>query len=368
VKNIEFKLPIPIQSVFVIAEAGVNHNGDADLAVELVEAAIDSGADAIKFQTFSADEVVTQDAEKAEYQKRQTGEASQWEMLRELELPRELHFQLKDICEQVGVEFMSTAFDEKSLEFLVKEVGVKRLKIPSGEITNGPFLLEHAQTGLDCIVSTGMANLGEIEEALGVLAFGYLAGSKSPGRNAFREAYRSRQGQDLLKQHVSLLHCTTDYPAAYESLNLRAMDTMASAFELPVGYSDHSIGLAVPLAAVARGACIIEKHFTLDRNLPGPDHSASLNPGELTQMVAGIRAVESALGFSEKMASDGEWANIPIARRSLVADNSIETGESFSSKNLGIKRPGHGISPMEYWDHLGRSAARKYDKDELIGD
>ena len=356
----------PSSPVFVIAEAGVNHNGDAELAVELVEAAIDSGADAVKFQTFQADLVVTKEAEKAEYQLRQDSSESQWSMLKSLELPRPLHFQLKDLCDQVGIEFMSTAFDIDSLDFLVKEVGVKRLKVPSGEITNAPYLLDHAKTGLDCIVSTGMSSLAEVETALGVLAFGYIDSGEPPGSDAFQDAFRSPEGQQLLHKHVALLHCTTEYPVPYDCVNLRAMNTMRSAFDLSVGYSDHTLGTAVSLAAVACGACIIEKHFTLDKNLPGPDHSASLMPDELTRMIAGIRAVEISLGHREKRPSAAELKNIGIARRSLVASREIQKGELLGPDNLVVKRPGTGINPMRYWEICGRPASRYYLADELI--
>lgn len=353
-------------SVFIIAEAGVNHNGSLQTALQLVDAAVAAGADAVKFQTFKAEKLVTQAASKAEYQKQTTGAAeSQLEMLRQLELKYEFHFQLRDYCQRQGIEFLSTAFDSDSLGFLVEELGLSRLKIPSGEITNGPFLLAHAQTGKDIIVSTGMATLGEVETALGVLAFGFL-GWEQPSLASFQQAYSSSAGQAVLTEKVTLLHCTSEYPTPMTDVNLRAMDVLLQAFGLPVGYSDHTEGLVVPIAAVARGAVLIEKHFTLDRGQKGPDHLVSLEPDELTQMVRDIRAVEQALGRPGKMPQAVEIQNRAVARKSLVASTAIVTGEKFSAENLTTKRPGTGLSPMEYWRLLGQTSHRSYEADDLL--
>lgn len=353
-------------SVFVIAEAGVNHNGRLDTALQLVDAAVEAGADAVKFQTFKAENLVTQKAGKAEYQKQATGgEESQLAMLQKLELKYEFHLQLRDYCRQKGIVFLSTAFDFGSLRFLVDEVCVDKLKIPSGEVTNGPFLLAHAQTDKGIILSTGMTTLGEVELALGVLAFGYL-GCEQPSIGAFQQAYGSEQGQAILKEKVTLLHCTSEYPTPMQHVNLRAMDTLAQAFGLAVGYSDHTEGMVVPLAAVARGATVIEKHFTLSRQLQGPDHKVSLEPVELKRMVDGIRELELALGGGCKMPQRDELANRNVVRKSLVADTEISVGEPFSVDNLTSKRPGSGVSPMEFWRLLGQVSNRHYRTDDLI--
>jgi N-acetylneuraminate synthase len=382
-------------SVFIIAEAGVNHNGNLETARQLVDAAVAAGADAVKFQTFKAENLVTQHAGKAAYQKITTAkdggsvaigrepmrptdaDENQLTMLKRLELKYELHFQLLAYCQKLGIEFLSTAFDFESLDFLVRELGVETLKVPSGEITNGPFLLAHAQTGKPIILSTGMATLGEVETALGVLAFGYLAiagdtgsvGSlqqRQPSSSAFQKAYSSAQGQAVLREKVTLLHCTSEYPTPMENINLKAMDVLQQAFSLRVGYSDHSVGLVVPVAAVARGATVIEKHFTLDRTQQGPDHKVSLEPDELKAMVQGIRDVEKALGQGLKGPQSMELENQKVVRKSLVARCSISSGECFTETNLTIKRPGTGKSPMDYWALLGESSNRNYDADELI--
>jgi N-acetylneuraminate synthase len=353
-------------SVFIIAEAGVNHNGDPAIALQLVDAAAAAGADAVKFQTFSAKKVVTTSAKKAAYQKQTTGaNENQLSMLQKLELPQKLHFQLADYCQDKGIQFLSTAFDFDSLTFLVDEVKVERLKLPSGEITNGPFLLAHAQTGKEIILSTGMASLDEIETALGVLAFGYL-GLPVPSLTAFPKAYKSQLGQSILREKITLLHCTTAYPTPLCDINLRAIYTMTQTFGLPVGYSDHSEGITVSVAAVACGATLIEKHFTLDRDLPGPDHKASLEPHELKAMVEAIREVEQALGDGIKAPRPSELANKETARRSLVAATEIKQGDLFTDNNITAKRPGAGRSPMEYWDILGSPSSKDYKSDSVI--
>lgn len=288
-------------------------------------------------------------------------------MLKRLELDRELHFRLRDYCQQEGIEFLSTAFDELSLKFLVEEVGVKRLKLPSGEINNAPLVLAHARAGCDIIISTGMATLAEIERCLGVIAYGLLnSGDAIPARGAFEEAYFSARGQELLKEKVQILHCTTEYPAPFADINLKAMDTIANAFHLPVGYSDHSQGVVVPIAAVARGACVIEKHFTLDCNMEGPDHKASLEPGELKNMVDAIRQVELTLGDGVKGPRPSELLNRENVRKSLVATKDIQKGDVFTPENLGVKRPGDGIDPYDYWSYLGQTSVQGYKEGELI--
>lgn len=351
----------------IIAEAGVNHNGSLELALQLVEEAAAAGADVVKFQTFRAERLVTRFAPKAEYQKRETGEEqSQLDMLRALELDEDMHRRLIERCKSRGVEFLSTPFDQESLRLLTDVLELPRLKLGSGELTNAPLLLAAARTGKQIILSTGMGTLAEVEEALGVLAFGYAAHGTEPSRSAFRAAFASEKGQTALQEKVVLLHCTTEYPTPAADVNLRAMDTLRSAFCLPVGYSDHTEGISVALAAVARGAVVIEKHFTIDRFLPGPDHKASLIPAELASMAAEIRRVEVALGDGIKRPAESERKNMSIARKSLVAASAIAAGEAFGPNNLTVKRSGRGIDPMLYWDLLGRPAPRAFSEDEQI--
>lgn len=354
----------------IIAEAGVNHNGDEKLAFELVDAAWKAGADIVKFQTFKAKNLVTAEAAQADYQVANTQKKeSQLEMLSRLELSWDAHHKLIAHCNKLGIEFLSTAFDSESLAFLVNELGIKRLKLPSGELTNAPLVLEHARTGCDIIVSTGMATLSEIEAALGVIAFGYTAPEDmKPGIEAFQRAYASVEGQKALKEKVVILHCTTEYPAPLEEINLRVMDTLRQAFDLPAGYSDHSEGITIPIAAVARGAVVIEKHFTLDKTMEGPDHKASLEPQELSAMIAAIRQVEKALGHSIKAPTVSEIKNKSVARKSLVAARTIAKGERFTNDNIAIKRPGTGMSPYLYWEVQGNIASREYEAGELIGE
>ncbi|QYJ95148.1 N-acetylneuraminate synthase [Shewanella spartinae] len=352
----------------IIAEAGVNHNGDEELAFKLVDAAHQAGADIVKFQTFKAKKLVTEQAKQADYQVVNTQkQESQLAMLSRLELSYAAHHQLVKHCESLGIEFLSTAFDSESLDFLVNDLGLTRLKLPSGELTNAPLVLEHARTGCDLIVSTGMATLAEIEMALGVIAFGYTeADHVAPSVLAFQQAYASNEGQKALKEKVTILHCTTEYPAPMAEINLKAMDTLGKAFDLPAGYSDHSEGITIPIAAVARGAVLIEKHFTLDKNMEGPDHKASLEPDELTAMVKAIRQVELALGSAVKSPTVSEVKNKAVARKSLVASQAIQAGDDFSSDNVTIKRPGNGMSPYQYWEMLERKASRAYQAGDLI--
>lgn len=352
----------------IIAEAGVNHNGDEALALKLIDEAHRAGADIVKFQTFKSDKLVNASATQAEYQVRNTQkQESQLDMLRRLELSYASHEKLLAHANALGIEFLSTAFDSESLHFLVNELGLKRLKVPSGELTNTPLLLEHAQTDCELILSTGMASLGEVEEALAVIAFGSICGKDTPpSREAFLKAYFSEAGQQALKNRLTLLHCTTEYPTPVEDVNLKAMDTLASSFGLPVGYSDHTAGIHVPIAAVARGAVLIEKHFTLDKQLPGPDHKASLEPGELRDMIKGIRDIEIALGGGIKAPKPSEIKNKAIARKSLVASATIKQGDLFTTDNLTVMRPGSGIEPKYFWQYLGKAAVKSYSLGQLI--
>jgi N-acetylneuraminate synthase len=327
--------------VFIIAEAGVNHNGSIDLALRLVDAAKASGADAVKFQTFQADLLATRSAHKAPYQERTTANAeSQFEMLQRLELDAAAHQRLIDHCRQVGIQFLSSPFDMQSADLLAT-MDVPLFKVPSGEITNLPFLQHVARKGRPVILSTGMSTLGEVEEAVHVLQ---VAGASQ----------------------VTLLHCVTEYPAPYAEVNLRAMQTLKTAFGLPVGYSDHTPGIDIAIAAVALGAEVIEKHFTLDRSLPGPDHAASLEPGELQQMVAAIRHVEAALGTGIKAPAPCELPNISVARKSVVAARALPAGHQLTTEDLDIKRPGNGLAPKLLPALIGRTLHADLDKDEVI--
>ncbi len=355
-------------SVFIIAEAGVNHNGSQDAARQLIDVAVDAGADAVKFQMFKAGKVVSRYAPKADYQERTTeATESQFAMLEKLELTEQAHRDLYAYACSKGIEFLSTPFDAQSLNFLAHDLGLPTIKVPSGEITNAPFLLLVAQTRCRIILSTGMSTLEEVREALGVLAFGAsMPAGAAPGRQAFENAYDDEDGRRRLHERVTLLHCTTEYPAPLEGVNLKAMNAMAEEFNLPVGYSDHTLGIHVPIAAVARGAVVIEKHFTLDRTMPGPDHHASLEPEELRNMVQAIREVELVLGDGIKRPASVEYKNRDVVRRSLTAARNIAKGERFSSENIDCKRPGTGLSPLDYWEWLGRFAERDYEADEMI--
>lgn len=352
--------------VFIIAEAGVNHNGSLARALEMVDVAAACGADIVKFQTFNSEALATGDAPKADYQKVTTdaGE-SQLDMLRALELDGEAHKSLIERCAERGIEFLSTPFDLLSLDLLAHELKLQVLKIGSGELTNAPLLHAAAATGLDIILSTGMADLGEVEAALGVLAHGYL-GEGGADEQAFRQAFASEAGRATLGAHVTLLHCTSAYPTPDEDVNLRAMETLRRSFGLPVGFSDHSVGPLLSIASVAAGAVMVEKHFTLDRNLPGPDHKASLEPAELRDLVDGVRRVSLALGDGNKEPRSIEKATADVARKSLVARVPIAAGEVFTRENLTVKRPGTGLNPVHYWSFLGSHAARPYDADEMI--
>lgn len=354
--------------VFVIAEAGVNHNGDLALARALIDAASDAGADAVKFQTFRADELVSHDAPKAAYQQRTTDASeSQHAMIRRLELDAADHDSLLAHATSCGIRFLSTPFDRSSLRMLTERFGLSLIKVGSGELTNTPFLVDVARAAERLIVSTGMGNLAEVEAALGALAFGFTCSTgRVPGADELAVAYGSDAGQAALRSRVTLLHCTTEYPAAFEDVNLRAMSTLSRAFGLPVGYSDHTLGTHIAIAAVAAGATVIEKHLTLDRALPGPDHEASLEPDELTRMVAQIRETQQAMGDGIKRPMPAEWRNREVARKSLVAAQPIARGDRFTEANLTWKRPGTGVAPDRYWSYLGRPSDRDYEIDELI--
>ncbi len=358
------------EPVYIIAEAGVNHNGNKDLAYQLIDVAVAAGADAVKFQTFRAENLVTIDADKADYQKQTTNsDETQFAMLKRLELEYDVHHELLTYCDKNGIDFLSTAFDMESLDFLVNELKLKTLKIPSGEITNAPLILAHAMTDCNLILSTGMARLSEIEAALGVLAYGLLSNNEinfMPSKKEFEKAYLSEAGQKKLNEKITILHCTSEYPAPPEEINLNAMISMKNAFGLKIGYSDHSEGIVVPIAAVSLGAGLIEKHFTLDKSFPGPDHKASLEPGELKEMVAAIRTVEKVMGTGIKGPMPSEFKNRDIVRKSIYATTDIKIGETFTEYNIGMKRPGTGISPMEYWEILGNVAERSYSKEEII--
>ncbi|WP_288724833.1 N-acetylneuraminate synthase [uncultured Treponema sp.] len=326
---------------FIIAEAGVNHNGSFELAKKLVDKAVWAGADCIKFQTFNSKNLVSKNAQKAEYQKKTTDSSeSQLDMLKKLELSKEEFVELRDYCNQKEIMFLSTPFDLESIDFLAS-IGVKTWKIPSGEITNYPFLRAIGKRKESVIMSTGMCTLDEVRDTIKVL-------------------------KDFGTTDITLLHCTTEYPAPYDSVNLNAMLTLQNEFAFKVGYSDHTNGIEIPVAAVAMGATVIEKHFTLDKNMEGPDHKASLEPDELKQMVQSIRNVEAALGDGIKKPSEAEKKNIAIARKSIVAACEIKKGEIFTEENLTAKRPGNGISPMNWAEVLGKIAKRDFSEDELI--
>jgi N,N'-diacetyllegionaminate synthase len=327
---------------FIIAEAGVNHNGSVDIAMRMIDAAKDAGADAVKFQTFRTEATISVGAEKAEYQKANgpAGE-SQYEMVKALELSFEDFTDLKMYADDKGIIFLSTGFDRESVEFLGRTLDVPIMKVPSGEITNLPLLVAVAGQGKPVILSTGMSDMDEIGRAI-----------------------------DVLKEHgageITLLQCTTEYPAPFDDVNLRAMQTMRDAFDVPVGYSDHTVGIEAAVAAVVLGAVVVEKHFTLGRDMPGPDHRASLEPDELEAMVRAIRNVERAMGSGEKTIVASEMKNRDIARKSIVAARPISKGETFTEDNLAVKRPGTGLSPTKWDEVVGKSSERDYDTDEQV--
>ncbi len=328
-------------SVVVVAEVGVNHDGEIDRALQLIDAAADAGADMVKFQSFRAELLAAATAAKAGYQQSLPAR-NQLELLHSLELRDADYRLLERHCESRGVEFFSTGFDHSSIDYLVR-LGVRRLKVPSGEITNLPLLRHIGGKKLPVMLSTGMSNLGEVESAIDAL-----------------------ESAGLMRDQITVLQCTTQYPAPLEEVNLRAMPAMGHALSVSFGYSDHTVGSAVAIAATALGATVIEKHITLNRKLPGPDHGASMEPHDFAQMVLGIRSVEVAMGDGIKKAGTRERLNMPMVRRSLVASRPIREGEAFSPDNLTAKRPGHGVSPMAWDEFIGRTARRSYGTDELI--
>ncbi len=330
-------------SIFIIAEAGVNHNGSLDLAKQLIDVAANAGADAVKFQTFKADTLVSKTAKKAAYQQQTTDASeSQYDMIKKLELDKAAHHELLAYCKTKNILFLSTPFDHDSID-LLDSLGMGILKIPSGEITNLPYLRHIGSLKKEVILSSGMADLGEIEDALAI-----LIASGTP------------------KEQITVLHATTEYPCPIEDVNLRAMQTIEKAFGIKTGYSDHTNGIEVPIAAAAMGATVIEKHFTLDKTMEGPDHKASLEPDELRAMVVAIRNIELALGNGVKKPSPSELKNMSIARKSIVASRPIVIGECLSAENITIKRPGSGINPMRYDEIIGTIALKNYQEDELI--
>lgn len=332
-----------MNTVFIIAEAGVNHNGSIETAKKMIDVAVDSGADAVKFQTFKTENLVSKNAQKAEYQKLTTdGDESQYEMIKKLELDIDTHKELIAYCHDKNILFLSTPFDHDSIDLLSK-LGLHIFKIPSGEITNLPYLQHIGSLKKRVILSTGMSNLGEVEDALDILI---IAGTQ--------------------KDNITVLHANTEYPTPMEDVNLKAMQTIAEAFKVDVGYSDHTLGIEVDIAAVAMGAKVIEKHFTLDKNMEGPDHQASLEPYELKAMVQAIRNIEKALGNGVKKTSKSERDNVLIVRKSIVANRDIEEGEFFTEENLAIKRPGTGLNPMQWNEVLGQCARKSYKADEMI--
>ena len=326
--------------VYIIAEAGVNHNGSFELACKLIEAAKQAGADCIKFQTFNSEKLVSQSTRKADYQKTATGGGTQLDMLKKLELSYDEFIGLKKYCDEIGITFLSTPFDFDSIDFL-NTIDMPFWKIPSGEISNYPYLVKLAKTGKPIVMSTGMCDLEEIREAIKVL-------------------------NDNGVSDIKLLHCNTEYPTPFEDVNLKAMLTIKDEFGCVVGYSDHTMGIEVPIAAVALGATVIEKHFTLDRNMEGPDHKASLEPFEFAEMVKSIRNIEKSLGRGEKTPSPSERKNMAVARKSIVANRKIRKGDILTEDNITVKRPGTGINPMKWNNVLGTKAIRDFDEDELI--
>ena len=351
----------------VIAEAGVNHNGDMGLALKLIEEAAAAGAHIVKFQTFDAKKLVTAKAPTADYQKRNfDAGATQLKMLQALELSHADHRVLSNRCESLGIEFLSTPFDIESARFLVDAIGVKRIKVGSGELTNAPLILALSRLGLPMILSTGMASLAEVEQALSVVAFGLVAEKTAkPSLAAFREAYASTEARGALAS-VTVMQCTTEYPAPYDEVNLRVMGVYSTAFGVLPAYSDHTPGIDIALAAAACGATMIEKHFTLSRTMEGPDHKASLEPDELKAMIDGIDRIGRAMGDGVKRPQPSEISNISVARKSLVAAVDIAEGEMFTERNLAVKRAGGGLAPIAYFERLGRPAERAYAADDLI--
>lgn len=353
-----------MKKVFIIAEIGVNHNGQLDLAMKLIDTAKECGADAVKFQTFKAESLVTAYAEKADYQKENdAGSSTQLEMLKRLELSFEDHFKLKAYCEKQGIEFLSSAFDFECLNFLINDLKLQTIKVPSGETANYPFIYELAKSGVKAIVSTGMFEMSEIKTALSVMTKGY---KNQPMDIKSLDQISLGEISNTLKDKISLLHCTTAYPCTPEDANIRVVETFKNTFKVPVGFSDHTQGFAAAMASVSLGATVIEKHITLDCNMEGPDHKASLDPAAFRNYVSLIRETEKVLGSSEKKPTPIEFKNRVFARKSVVAKKEMKAGDVFSIENIDLKRPGSGMSPLYYWDIIGKKAARDLKKDEMI--
>lgn len=356
-----------MKNTYIIAEAGVNHNGSIEMAKELIKVAKEAGVDAVKFQTFHAENLVTKEAMQADYQVENLGEAtSQYEMLKKLELSFDEFISLKNYCDEIGIEFLSTPFDHDSVDFLVDELQMQTVKIPSGELTNSPFIHYIATKQKKMIISTGMATVDEIHEALAFVAYGLARPDTDVSIERVHSFYKTKEAKDILKKFVTVLHCTTEYPAPVETINLKAINQLSKELGLPIGFSDHSQGITIPIASISIGATVIEKHFTLNRALPGPDHIASLEPSELTAMVEGIRQVERALGTGIKQPTVNEMKNRVAARKSIVASADIKQGEILNKSNIAIKRPGKGMSPSKYWSLLGKKATKSYQRDEQI--
>tara|TARA_B100000965_G_scaffold208510_1_gene174255 strand:- start:21645 stop:22718 length:1074 start_codon:yes stop_codon:yes gene_type:complete len=354
---------------FIIAEAGVNHNGSLKKALDLVDIAKGSGADAIKFQTFKTDNLVLKNTELANYQKKNLSiDTDQYTMLKSLELSFNDFKKLSDYCSTKEIEFMSTAFDSESLSFLVKKLGVNVLKVPSGELTNIPFIIEHARTGKKLIISTGMGTIDEVKVALAAANYGMQYKESDPQKKDLIESLDIPYEKSKLKEMVTVLHCSSEYPANIENINLKAMKTIRNAFDVNVGYSDHTLGDEVSVAAVALGAKVIEKHFTISRNLDGPDHKASLEPDELTTLIKKIRNIEMAVGNGEKVPSEQEYELRDIARKSLVAEEDIKIGDTFSFSNIAIKRPGTGMRPIKIFNLIGQVSKNAYSCGDLINE
>ncbi|MBF0610737.1 MAG: N-acetylneuraminate synthase [Magnetococcales bacterium] len=352
---------------FIIAEAGVNHNGSLEQALRLVDAAVRAGADAVKIQTFQAEQLASPSAPKAAYQSRTTpAEESQLEMIRRLQLSDEAQLEIQSYCREQKIVFLTTPMDPDSLNFVTDTLDLEMFKLGSGDLTNGPLLLKAGQAARKIILSTGMSNLEEVAQALGVLAFGLMQSTVVPGKEEFDKALRSEAGKWALRNHVTLLHCTTAYPTPFHDVNLRAMDAMSAAFNLPVGLSDHTPGISVAVGAVARGAKVIEKHLTLDHKLPGPDHRASLEPDAFHEMVKAIREVEQALGEGGKTPTPSELVNVEAARKSLFAARPIAKGKHYQEEDFIALRPGTGISPMDMWQLIGQKAEKSYQVGEMI--
>lgn len=358
--------------LYVIAEAGVNHNGSVEMALQLVDVAVAAGADAVKFQTFSADRLAGADAELAGYQRRDATASSQHELLKGLELSHDEFVRIRDHCRDRGITFLSTGFDVDELQFLVDDLEIPSVKIASGDLTFAPLLVAAGATGLPVILSTGMAELDEIGRALRFIAAGYarhdgvLDAGAPITADALETAWRARDAHRIFADAVTILHCTTEYPAALEHLNLRAMQTIADTFGTRVGYSDHSLGAIASTIAVALGATVIEKHFTLDTALDGPDHAASLDPQGLTDFVAALRSVETVLGSPEKTCQPVEAPNREVVRRSLVAARPIAAGAVIAEDDLSCRRPATGRSAFEFWDVVGSTAARAYEAGDRV--